>query len=290
MKKIIATVLAMVMALALCTVAFATTYGDLYKQNAAGGWEKQELDGGIAYTSPVETKSTDGKLVSAKLGYYTFTIKGNTSSANYVEVAKDDATFQLTVDGSVKYLAVATDADTTNAYTLKGTEVEAKGADAKCGEIQTITADNGKLYLADGKYYVSGGNTYLLADGHVVAVTAAGEGSYTVKEHQFEIVSQAKDSAGVITGSLKCKNCPQTATLTNKLSAIPVGASSVAGTAETFGAGLYAYWTEGSTTPSTGTTTKPSPKTFDARIAMYVGMALTSVAGSAVVIGKKKEF
>ena len=44
-----------------------------------------------------------------------------------------------------------------------------------------------------------------------------------------------------------------------------------------------------------GTTTKPadgtsSPKTFDAGIAMYVGMALTSVAGSAVVIGKKKEF
>ena len=287
MKKIIATVLAMVMALALCTVAFATTYGDLYKQNAAGGWEKQELDGGIAYTSPVETKSTDGKLVSAKLGYYTFTIKGE-ASANYVEVAKDDATFQLTVDGSVKYLAVATTMDTTNAYTLKGTEVEAKGNDAKCGEIVEIPS--GKLYLADGKYYVTGTGTYLLADGHVVEVAAAGENSYTVKEHQFEIVSQAKDSAGVITGSLKCKNCPQTATLTNKPSAIPVGASSVEGTG-TFGAGLYAYWTEGSTTPSTGTTTtKPSPKTFDAGIAMYVGMALTSVAGSAVVIGKKKEF
>ena len=45
-------------------------------------------------------------------------------------------------------------------------------------------------------------------------------------------------------------------------------------------------------TAVSGTTTenKPSPKTFDAGIAMYVGMALTSVAGSAVVIGKKKEF
>ena len=46
---------------------------------------------------------------------------------------------------------------------------------------------------------------------------------------------------------------------------------------------------------NTGDNTKPtdtnkSPKTFDAGIAMYVGMALTSVAGSAVVIGKKKEF
>ena len=47
--------------------------------------------------------------------------------------------------------------------------------------------------------------------------------------------------------------------------------------------------TAGSTTGTTNTT-KPSPKTFDAGIAMYVGMALTSVAGSAVVIGKKKEF
>ena len=43
-------------------------------------------------------------------------------------------------------------------------------------------------------------------------------------------------------------------------------------------------------TNGTATENKPSPKTIDAGIAMYVGMALTSVAGSAVVIGKKKEF
>ena len=43
-------------------------------------------------------------------------------------------------------------------------------------------------------------------------------------------------------------------------------------------------------TSGTATENKPSPKTFDAGIAMYVGMALTSVAGSAVVISKKKEF
>ena len=44
--------------------------------------------------------------------------------------------------------------------------------------------------------------------------------------------------------------------------------------------------------PGAGTTTtgNKSPKTFDAGIAMYAGMALMSVAGSAVVIGKKKEF
>ena len=48
---------------------------------------------------------------------------------------------------------------------------------------------------------------------------------------------------------------------------------------------LYLVEAGKTTTPSTDT--NKSPKTFDAGIAMYVGMALTSVA---VVIGKKKEF
>ena len=53
----------------------------------------------------------------------------------------------------------------------------------------------------------------------------------------------------------------------------------------------YAYvWSvkAGSTTTNKDGVT--SAKTFDAGIAMYVGMSLLSVAGGAVVIGKKKEF
>ena len=52
--------------------------------------------------------------------------------------------------------------------------------------------------------------------------------------------------------------------------------------------GTLIGWINGKT--DTKTDGNKSPKTFDAGIAMYVGMALTSVAGSAVVIGKKKEF
>ena len=61
---------------------------------------------------------------------------------------------------------------------------------------------------------------------------------------------------------------------------------------ETVTVGSDTYYVMYAAAGTTGTTTenKPSPKTFDAGIAMYVGMALTSVAGSAVVIGKKKEF
>ena len=43
-------------------------------------------------------------------------------------------------------------------------------------------------------------------------------------------------------------------------------------------------------TPAADKSGVTSAKTFDAGVAMYVGMSLLSVAGGAVVIGKKKEF
>ena len=52
------------------------------------------------------------------------------------------------------------------------------------------------------------------------------------------------------------------------------------------------YWTSDKDTGKVDTNKDGvnSAKTFDAGVAMYVGMSLLSVAGGAVVIGKKKEF
>ena len=65
---------------------------------------------------------------------------------------------------------------------------------------------------------------------------------------------------------------------------IAVGKTETAKPAPTPSTGGYYYY------PSTATndTTKGSPKTFDAGIALYVGMALTSATGVAFV-GKKRE-
>ena len=53
----------------------------------------------------------------------------------------------------------------------------------------------------------------------------------------------------------------------------------------------YAYvWSVKAGSTTTDKDGVESAKTFDAGIAMYVGMSLLSVAGGAVVIGKKKEF
>ena len=283
MKKIIATVLAMVMALALCTTAMAaTTYGDFYKWD--GGWVKQNMDGvSISYTAASESK-TDGKLVSATRGYFTLT---GDNAGTYVEVPAADAKYQLTVDGTVKYLDKVNDA--TTAYTKIGSKID---LGTKCGDYAVVTTGNTLYKDADGKVYVAGanvtGDVSMLVDGKLVSVKAANETTdYTVVKHVFELVSSTKDANGVVTGTAKCKNCTQTANVTNKTNVIPVGYSSqtVEGSND-----VYAYWTTSGSTTGTTNTTKPSPKTFDAGIAMYVGMALTSVAGSAVVIGKKKEF
>ena len=126
MKKIIATVLAMVMALALCTTAMAaTTYGDFYKWD--GGWVKQNMDGvSISYTAASESK-TDGKLISATRGY--FRLNNGDNAGDYVEVPAADAKYQLTVDGTVKYLDKVTDAAL--AYTKTGSKID---LGTKCGD------------------------------------------------------------------------------------------------------------------------------------------------------------
>ena len=296
MKKIIATVLAMVMALALCTTAFAITYGDLYEFKA-NAWTKVDMTGKtITYTSPYETKQND-KFVSGTIGYYT--ISDGTNHLYLVEVGANSANYRLTVDGKQVNLDKV-DSISTITYTLKGTEVSYGGTVIKCGDVYPTSSfvdSTGKalpLYVdEDGDYYKAGSSsTYMLVGGKVISVVSAIENTdFTYIRHAWEIVDSNKAADGTVTGTAKCTRCGQVATLTSKKGDIPTAAYSEQLPSPVFSKTVWVYWTDGTTTPttpSTGNTT--SPKTFDAGIAMYVGMALTSVAGSAVVIGKKKEF
>ena len=279
MKKIIATVLAMVMALALCTTAFAATYSDAYQWN--NGWKKYDLNGkSIAYTSPTEVK-TDGKVTRGTVGYYSVEDVDDT----LVEVAKADATFQMKVDGVVKYLAHC---DYTE-YTAVGTSVK---AGTKCGDYDKKVYDSDKLVKVEDDLYVvaDGGQTHILLNGSVVPANKVENPA--IVAHQWatiegKIVLDEDDLAKLaeVKGTVVCKACNTKATVTNDKATIPTDATVMEVTD-----GVWMFWTKGTTTPSTDKGNTTSPKTFDAGIAMYVGMALTSVAGSAVVIGKKKEF
>ena len=129
-------------------------------------------------------------------------------------------------------------------------------------------------------YYSKGGTDNILVDGKLVAVTVLGDDSNLV-EHSWKVDTLNKDNT---VATYKCKECGTVATVYKTKDAAEAAGCKVV---EIYKGEVLGYGAAATGTKTDGTS---SPKTFDAGIAMYVGMALTSVAGSAVVIGKKKEF
>ena len=314
MKKIIATVLAMVMALALCTTAFADTttktldYSD-YKlidmdnQPVSGMPEKATL---VYHAESTSTVTKDGKTtVTVSPAYYELKAEGATKSVYGVVVAAENATAKLVAVADNKIVDYVYYADVANfdIDKIKASDVVTKAiagvkkADAKCGD---YVGENVTFYVIDGKVYqacayeVSDSVKLALLNGKIVAYKAfTATEELGLKEHKFTANSKTNKTDGTIT-SILCENCEKYIPVVTKVPAdstdlyIKVTAFSDGTTKYFYKADATGTDSGATTTPSTGNTT--SPKTFDAGIAMYVGMALTSVAGSAVVIGKKKEF
>ena len=276
MKKIIATVLAMVMALALCTTAFAATgdtvEGYLKGTNVGASAVKTTL----TYTGNTDPKTTDGKTVAGVYAHYTEATYGDYIVVNSLA----DATVVLYSDEACKNVIMYLgQVEVVSYFTGK---VYNDFADV-CGKFDKPASydatktyytyeDNGTTKLAVAAGSSETADKLLTVDGKVVRVV-----TLAATKVQHTAVPTVKD--GKITG-YTCSKCKAVAVEAPNYASIPAGADTTNLTGNW-------YWTT-STTPSTDKNT--SPKTFDAGIAMYVGMALTSVAGSAVVIGKKKEF
>ncbi len=297
MKKIIATVLAMVMALALCTTAFAAPVTGYTGYNRGGN--KLMVDATNAESFSVEAhEAAFNKATGAgNVAYYTVSnaTAANTSyNGDYTKADKTDFDLQLTKSGaSTLYLK----------HVNEGAEYVAKveaftKIGAKCGQLD-VDAD-GTYYVNTSKYTDTNGTkdageayfmasdaqgaVYVLLNGKLVSVTLADE--QTLVGHTW--VAVEKDGKVV---SYKCSDCGTVASIYKTYAAAKAsGLKNVEAFVNDDGETIYLAYTDGKTNttkPADGTS---SPKTFDAGIAMYVGMALTSVAGSAVVIGKKKEF
>ena len=277
MKKIIATVLAMVMALALCTTAFA----------AAQTYDVFGKDSDEAIAEEVSVTYNKADADENTIAYYV--LSGDEFEKEYyVKVTKaSDADLVLKYAGKstiAMYLAQVTAVEYNGvgaAYTNLGT---------KCGQINYKDFPNltksSKFYTAvsdaDDETYLfvkdtTNGDEYLLVDGQMVQVTKLGNNETLADllvAHTWVIDSEKLTA--------KCSACGATAKVYENYTEVPSGAD-----AELV-AGMWVVADKTATKPADSTNS--SPKTFDAGIAMYVGMALTSVAGSAVVIGKKKEF
>ena len=297
MKKIIATVLAMVMALALCTTAFAAPVAG-YTGYTRGG-EKLMANATDAESFSVEAhEAAFNKATGAgNVAYYTVsdaTAANTAYKGDYTKADKTDFDLQLTKSGaSTLYLKHVNP----GAVYVAKVEAFTKIGD-KCGQLDVdadgtyyvntskYTSDNGTKDAGEAYFVASDAESavYVLLNGKLVSVTLAGE--QTLVGHTW--VAVEKDGKVV---SYKCSDCGTVASIYKTYAAAKAsGLKNVEAFVNDDGETIYLAYTDGKTDTTKPTDTNKSPKTFDAGIAMYVGMALTSVAGSAVVIGKKKEF
>ena len=293
MKKIIATVLAMVMALALCTVAFADVAATGYDvKNAADNSDIAGATANAITTTAASTTTKDGKLEKGTIAFNTI------GSVDYV-VTKDasKADYIIYKDGKVDSYGIAVAHK--DEYTCVATEFTAFGT--TCGTIAKKD-DNAKFYtIADDEhYYVAGTDKYAKVGDAVVGLKVAAPGTdYTENNHAYKADTATVNGKAAVT-KVYCTTCKVSfefkTTVAEATAAFGKGnfttvqftsEGKVVGDNDTTAYTVYVKTGSGSTNTNN---TNTSPKTFDAGIAMYVGMALTSVAGSAVVIGKKKEF
>ena len=291
MKKIIATVLTMVMALALCTTAFAAADKyDLYladSNNISGGklTTTAAAATGLTNIDLTVTAAANYTNGTGHLEYLSLTASGTTSY--YVKTTTPTVQdYAVTVTGKTDILYYVTKVDAAPEYTAVAKAFTDFGY--KCGQV--VNNDNSKYYEittgADaGKVYKAAdtGALSVLVDGKLVKLDNTSAAS--VKEHNWSVSASKVENGKVIPTEAVCGICGSKSTAIYETGKAPAGSK-----VETLnGVTGYVVVPNGTaTTPSTDKNT--SPKTFDAGIAMYVGMALTSVAGSAVVIGKKKEF
>ena len=303
MKKIIATVLAMVMALALCTVAFAdTTKVDAVEATSQQmGHDTYWLKDGKYYADK-DCEKVYNDAISDMLaagGYYKISL---VKYAAAVDATCTEAGYAVDIwnDANGNYYVKKSDVDAAN---KKGAGLQ---TDDGSGNNLTVTYIGTSMSDFDGYYTIAVNNHVENAKnyGKTAATHVLYETSETFGANKTTVYACALCGAKFVTKAIAGSTDGATAAEVAKLDKVDYSVDTAKRNYVNYVLNNKGILTNkafvptatetmykisaSTTTPSTDT--NKSPKTFDAGIAMYVGMALTSVAGSAVVIGKKKEF
>ena len=316
MKKIVALVLSLVMALSLCTVAFADGY-DIEVTKKGEHTKYDELKS-VAQTDTV-------------LPHY----EGKANGEWFVETADPDvydsaSNFIVTYqrDGKIVYL-LRVEKDDLKVNALKADAV-AEHKYVGCGDNNAKAPKDCYKDVKNSNYWIKSDAddavAYVTVDGdydNVVAVRAATvfgkDGNWDRNSevvpsgHLMVLVKKNVEYKNSADGKIvkdvneyKCYFCnrtfygsdfpystPETADTYSSTFANELVKAKFVNVEDGVILGDVAYyWTtdKDNDTKPDDTNKVPSAKTFDAGVAMYVGMSLLSVAGGAAVIGKKKEF
>ena len=213
-------------------------------------------------------------------------INGGTFKGGLNTVKNDDAGKLTINDGTFTNIAQHA-VFNVNEATIKGGNYTMSGNDSVLYNRKYDDAnDKGQMTIENGVFKAKDGVPAIkIADENSKPSVTGGTFSTDVKEYLAEgkILQKNGDTYTAVTNSGITSG-----TYTAKPT-VPDGYKVVENTDGTFTVekvGGYYYYQP--TTDTKTTDTKGSPKTFDAGIALYVGMALTSAAGVAFV-GKKRE-
>ena len=331
MKKVLATILALVMALGLTTAAWAEGEGavkvakigdneyatlqeavnaategqtivllkDVDASSGVTVGKKIVLDmNGKKLYNTVDIWDTSWSLISVQAngdltitGNGTFAAKENDCYAVDVQDGGKVTIQNGTFIGNIHAVYVLTGTAIINGgtYTVQQKFSEAKPYDfvLNCYDANhtngtaTITVNGGEFPQIDpSNCKAEGEGTNFVASD--VAVAIVGSEGYAVGS---AVIAAAANSGKSVTvtkaGPITGVDAGKSITVNRGVTGVTVNGVPVTGGSYTVPARYYYY---NSTTTDTKTTdTKGSPKTFDAGIALYVGMALTSAAGVAFV-------
>ena len=249
-----------------CTMTIQNA--EVVSVNAAGGLYTVKNDdyGVMVINGGVFTNGVAG--AGAVLNWNDLTINGGTfTGASAVRTLKSGSSNFEIGKSQIKNGTFNGGIDTLDNYNT-GITIAVTGGTFS-SNVSNYTADNTPVAYNDHTYYVGAETIQNVANN-----LSAGD-YLTIKKGTVELRNVA---AGVIV-------CPENGT------EVVVNGKNISGNLYTDGytvpqsSGYYYYQP---TTDTKTTDTKGSPKTFDAGIALYVGMALTSAAGVAFV-GKKRE-
>ena len=335
MKKVLATILALVMALGVTTAAWAdeakvakigdTEYATLQEAvNAATAGQiivlLKDVDASSGVTvgkkivldmngkklyNTVDIWDTSWSLISVRAngdltitGNGTFAAKENDCYAVDVQAGGKVTIQNGTFVGNIHAVYVHTGTAIINGgtYTVQQKFSEAKPYDfvlncydaSRAAGTATITVNGGEFPQIDpSNCKAEGEGTDFVAAGVAVAtVTDGNDTSYAVGS---AVIAAAANNGKSVTvtkaGPVTGVDAGKSIAVAEGVTGVTVNGVPVTGDSYTVPSRYYYYQP---TTDTKTTDTKGSPKTFDAGIALYVGMALTSAAGVAFV-GKKRE-
>ena len=227
------------------------------------------------------TKKVTGNAIASD-GTVTYTATTYADGANvYVEVDSSVADFKLMKGNTiVAYLVnlssvgdIPTTTETVSGY-VKSV------AEPKCGEYSKTLYPAG-VYMIDSKAYAAdAGNNWALLNGKFVNYG----GEATAVPHTYAVNTYNTTDRSVTT--LKCSVCKQVFTVLTPAQVKTMAPSAYAQVTADGNVYFIAVAAASSAAPSTDKVT--SAQTFDAGIAMYVGMSVMAAAGSAVVLKKRE--